>query len=73
MLCQILEQYITPERFAELLCEDLQLTPLSRFIQPIADSIRSQVVEFETFSKINLCLKHTRVIIHVNKINKHIK
>ncbi|KAI9478490.1 MAG: hypothetical protein EXX96DRAFT_249878 [Benjaminiella poitrasii] len=67
------EQYITPERFGEMLCEDLQLTPMHRFVQPIADSIRSQVVEFETFNKVKLPLDYTRVVIHldlqVGKVN----
>ncbi|KAI7897650.1 uncharacterized protein BX663DRAFT_527449 [Cokeromyces recurvatus] len=40
------EQYLTPEMFAELLCEDLQLDT-TKFIKPISESIRAQVIDFE--------------------------
>lgn len=56
---------MTPEKFAEMLCEDLQLAP-SRFIQPIADSIRSQVLDFETYNSVKIPEEYTRVIINVN-------
>jgi hypothetical protein len=48
-----------------MLCQDLDLSPF-RFVQPIADSIRSQVLDFESFSQVQLPSEHTRVIINVN-------
>ncbi|KAI8380463.1 hypothetical protein EDC96DRAFT_491109 [Choanephora cucurbitarum] len=66
------EQYLTPEKFAEMLCVDLQLS-IHRFAQPIADSIRSQVLDFESFNQVKLPSEHTRVVIHldlqVGKVN----
>lgn len=60
-----IEQYLTPEKFADMLCQDLDLSPF-RFVQPIADSIRTQVLDFESFSQVQLPWEHTRVIINVN-------
>lgn len=50
MIFQFLEKNITPEQFAEILCDDLDL-PSSTFIPPIAQSIRQQIDAFpsETF------------------------
>lgn len=44
------EQNITPEQFAEVLCDDLDL-PASSFVAPIAQSIRQQIEAYpvETF------------------------
>ncbi|RCH88752.1 hypothetical protein CU098_009329, partial [Rhizopus stolonifer] len=66
------EQYLTPEKFAEMLCVDLQLSP-HRFVQPIADSIRAQVLDFESFNQVKLPSEYTRVVINldlqVGKVN----
>lgn len=59
---------MTPEKFGEMLCDDLEL-PHSRFIQPIADSIRAQVLDFESFSEVKLPSENTRVVIKVGQIN----
>lgn len=48
-----LEQFLTPEMFAELLCEDLYLEP-SKFVKPISESIRTQVVDFEAIHEYEL-------------------
>lgn len=58
------EQYLTPDRFAAMLCQDLDLS-IHKFIQPIADSIRAQIIDFETYSQATLPSEHTRVIINV--------
>ena len=39
------ETLITPEQFAEVLCDDLEL-PNAQFVQPIASSIRQQCDQF---------------------------
>ncbi|KAI7895041.1 uncharacterized protein EV154DRAFT_477815 [Mucor mucedo] len=59
------EQYLTPEKFGEMLCEDLELSPY-RFIQPIAESIRAQVLDFESFTQVQLPAGHTRVVINLD-------
>lgn len=41
----LLESLITPEQFAEVLCDDLDLNPLP-FVQAIAQSIRQQIEAF---------------------------
>lgn len=38
---------ITPEQFAEVLCDDLEL-PASQFVSTIASSIRQQCDQFTT-------------------------
>lgn len=48
-----------------MLCDDLELPP-HRFVQPIADSIRAQVLDFESFSEVRLPSGHTRVVINVS-------
>ncbi|KAI8636650.1 hypothetical protein BD408DRAFT_448253 [Parasitella parasitica] len=66
------EQYLTPDKFAVMLCQDLDL-PQLKFIQPIADSIRAQIIDFETYSQAKLPHEHTRVTINldlqVGKVN----
>ncbi|KAI8968586.1 hypothetical protein BDF20DRAFT_897180 [Mycotypha africana] len=47
------EQYLTPEMFAELLCEDLRLDAY-KFVKPISESIRAQVVDFEAINEYEL-------------------
>ncbi|KAI9348406.1 hypothetical protein BD770DRAFT_327344 [Pilaira anomala] len=59
------EQYLTPEKFGEMLCEDLELST-HRFVQPIADSIRAQVLDFESFTQVQLPTEHTRVVINLD-------
>jgi hypothetical protein len=39
--------------FAELLCEDLQLEAF-KFVKPISESIRSQVIDFEAIHEYEL-------------------
>lgn len=41
------EQIITPEQFAEVLCDDLDL-PTAAFVPAIAHSIRQQIEAFQT-------------------------
>lgn len=41
------ESQITPEQFAEILCDDLDLPPLS-FVPAISQSIRTQIEAFPT-------------------------
>jgi hypothetical protein len=52
--------------FAELLCEDLLLEP-SKFVKPISESIRTQVVDFEAIHEYELPPNgNHRVEIHVS-------
>ncbi|KAL7312825.1 Chromatin structure remodeling complex protein sfh1 [Mucor circinelloides] len=66
------EQCLTPDKFAIMLCQDLDL-PILKFLQPIADSIRAQIIDFESYSQAELPSQHTRVIINldlqVGKVN----
>ncbi|EPB81263.1 hypothetical protein HMPREF1544_12029 [Mucor circinelloides 1006PhL] len=66
------EQCLTPDKFAIMLCQDLDL-PILKFLQPIADSIRAQIIDFESYSQAGLPSQHTRVIINldlqVGKVN----
>ncbi|KAI7849457.1 hypothetical protein BDC45DRAFT_520416 [Circinella umbellata] len=66
------EQFLAPEKFAEILCEDLELPP-ARFIQLIAESIRNQVIDFEAVHEVELPSESIRVIINldlqIGKIN----
>ncbi|XP_046840485.1 SWI/SNF-related matrix-associated actin-dependent regulator of chromatin subfamily B member 1-A-like [Xenia sp. Carnegie-2017] len=63
------ETLITPETFAEVLCDDLDLSPM-QFVPAIAQAIRNQVKQYTTESEITLD-KQTdqRVII---KLNVHV-
>lgn len=63
------EQFLTPEKFAEILCEDLEL-PLDKFVPPIAESIRSQVLDFEAIHEVELPAESIRVVINVS-IKQH--
>lgn len=58
------EQLITPEQFAEVLCDDLNL-PSTSFVAPIAQSIRQQI---EAYPTDNLLDKQTdqRVVLKLN-------
>lgn len=66
------EQFLTPEKFGEMLCEDLDLST-HRFVQPIADSIRAQVLDFESFTQVQLPATYTRVVINVNTKKQKVK
>lgn len=57
---------MTPEKFAEILCEDLEL-PMDKFVPLIAESIRSQVVDFEAIHEVELPEDSVRVVINVRK------
>ncbi|KAI9315734.1 hypothetical protein BX666DRAFT_347045 [Dichotomocladium elegans] len=66
------EQFLTPEKFAQMLCDDLSL-PTSKFMPLIAESIRTQVVDFETVHLVELPAENIRVVINldlqIGKIN----
>ncbi|XP_033114771.1 SWI/SNF-related matrix-associated actin-dependent regulator of chromatin subfamily B member 1-like [Anneissia japonica] len=62
------EHLITPEMFAEVLCEDLELLPLN-FVQPIAQAIRSQVDAYPADNSILEANADQRVIL---KLNVHV-
>ncbi|KAG5458138.1 MAG: putative SWI/SNF-related matrix-associated actin-dependent regulator of chromatin subfamily B member 1 [Olpidium bornovanus] len=47
------EQHLTPEQFAEILCDDLDIPP-DQFVAPIAESIKGQVDEYEALQSIYL-------------------
>lgn len=55
---------MTPEKFAEILCEDLELS-VARFVPLIAESIRNQVVDFEAIHEVELPPDSIRVVINV--------
>ncbi|KAI8642764.1 hypothetical protein BD408DRAFT_415893 [Parasitella parasitica] len=59
------EQYLTPEMFAELLCEDLQLE-YQKFIKPIAESIRAQISDFEAIHEHKLPNGGSNQIVEIN-------
>lgn len=63
----VLESLITPEQFAEVLCDDLDLNPLP-FVPAIAQSIRQQI---EAFNNDNILDEQhdQRVIIKVDYNN----
>ena len=67
-LCLVSESLITPEQFAEVLCDDLDLNPLT-FVPAIAQAIRQQIDGFPTDSIIEENCDQ-RVIIKVN-YSKH--
>ena len=51
-----------------MLCEDLDL-PQSKFVQLIAESIRAQVLDFESFQEVKLPPGSTRVVINVSSMH----
>ncbi|KAL9558748.1 hypothetical protein MBANPS3_000734 [Mucor bainieri] len=59
------ENYLTPEKFAELLCEDLQLE-YHKFIKPIAESIRAQILDFESIQESELPNGGNNQIVEIN-------
>ncbi|KAF9951485.1 Chromatin structure remodeling complex protein sfh1 [Mortierella alpina] len=66
------EQLLTPETFAEILCDDLDLSP-AKFVPEIAQSIRNQIAEFEPVAEVQVPNEGSRVVIqldlHVGGIN----
>lgn len=60
------EQIITPENFAEILCEDLEL-PLTKFVPAIAKAIREQVQDFEATHEVEVPGEDVRVVINVSE------
>ncbi|KAG0297708.1 hypothetical protein BGZ97_004244 [Linnemannia gamsii] len=66
------EQLMTPESFAEILCDDLDLSP-AKFVPEIAQSIRNQIAEFEPVAEVQVPNEGSRVVIqldlHVGGIN----
>ncbi|KAG0251454.1 Chromatin structure remodeling complex protein sfh1 [Linnemannia exigua] len=66
------EQLMTPESFAEILCDDLDLSS-AKFVPEIAQSIRNQIAEFEPVAEVQVPNEGSRVIIqldlHVGGIN----
>lgn len=49
LLCPLSEKLMTPEMFAEILCDDLDLNPLA-FVPAIASAIRQQIESYPTDS-----------------------
>lgn len=62
------ERLISPEQFAELMCDDLKLPP-SLFVRAISESIKSQCQQFQANSDILENSNDARVII---KLNVHV-
>lgn len=61
------EQYLTLDKFAIMLCQDLDL-PIHKFLHPIVESIRAQINDFESYSQAELPSKQKRVIINVSSL-----
>ncbi|KAG0222309.1 Chromatin structure remodeling complex protein sfh1 [Mortierella sp. GBA43] len=59
------EQLLTPEQFAEILCEDLDLN-LTKFVPEIAQSLRNQIAEFEPVAEVPVPVEGSRVIIQLD-------
>ncbi|KAF9126246.1 Chromatin structure remodeling complex protein sfh1 [Mortierella sp. 14UC] len=66
------EQLMTPESFAEILCDDLDLSS-AKFVPEIAQSIRNQIAEFEPVAEVQVPNEGSRVVVqldlHVGGIN----
>lgn len=65
MRLYILESIITPEQFAEVLCDDLDLNPLT-FVPAVSAAIRQQVEAFPNDSTILEEGSDQRVVIKLN-------
>jgi len=61
------ETLITPEQFAEVLCDDLDLNPIT-FIPAIAQAIRGQVDSFPSEGTTIEESQDQRVIVKVNSL-----
>jgi len=55
---------MTPENFAEILCDDLDLN-LAKFVPEIATSIRNQIAEFEPVAEVQVPNEGSRCVIQV--------
>ncbi|KAF9994493.1 Chromatin structure remodeling complex protein sfh1 [Modicella reniformis] len=66
------EHLLTPEQFAEILCDDLDLN-VSKFVPEIAQSLRSQIAEFEPVAEVPVPNEGSRIVIqldlHVGGVN----
>ncbi|CAO3613199.1 unnamed protein product [Cunninghamella blakesleeana] len=67
------EQFLTPEKFGEMLCQDIDLDT-NKFVPVIAESIRQQVMDFESIHEIELPMEsQIRAVINldlqVGKVN----
>jgi len=58
------EQLMTPENFAEILCEDLDLN-MAKYVPDIVASIRSQIAEFEPIAEVQVPSEGARAVIQV--------
>jgi len=67
MIFSYLESLVTPEQFAEILCDDLDLNP-SAFVPAIAQSIRQQIEAFPTDNLLDEQMDQ-RVIIKVSNVS----
>lgn len=63
--CSVPEKLMTPEMFSEILCDDLDLNPLT-FVPAIASAIRQQIESYPTDSILE-DQSDQRVIIKVNQ------
>ncbi|KAF9365109.1 Chromatin structure remodeling complex protein sfh1 [Mortierella sp. NVP85] len=59
------EQLLTPEKFAEILCDDLDLST-AKFVPEIAQSIRTQIAEFEPVAEVQVPHEGSRVVIQLD-------
>ncbi|KAF9395638.1 Chromatin structure remodeling complex protein sfh1 [Podila verticillata] len=59
------EQLMTPENFAEILCDDLDLN-LAKFVPEIATSIRNQIAEFEPVAEVQVPNEGSRCVIQLD-------
>ncbi|CAM0142929.1 unnamed protein product [Umbelopsis sp. WA50703] len=59
------EQFLTPEKFGEILCEDLEL-PIYKYAPRIAESIRAQVQDFESIHEVEIPDDGMRVVINLD-------
>lgn len=55
---------MTPEKFGDILCDDLDL-PAYKFTPLIAESIRAQVLDFESIHEVEIPDDGMRVVINV--------
>lgn len=62
------EQLMTPENFAEILCDDLDLN-LAKFVPEIATSIRNQIAEFEPVAEVQVPNEGSRCVIQVPEMS----
>lgn len=67
--CFLLEKLITPESFAEVLCDDLDLPTMS-FLPQIVQSMQQQIKQHSSQPEIPITdMADQRVVIKVRKMN----